>query len=363
LSLRPKQWVADLEACYHGGMGYAELKHLGINPDEVLDFSVCLNPFMPPPQLKKALGDVAIGQYPDSEATGLKERLSAELSVPEENILVGSGTTELIRLIALAYLREDDRVLIPEPTYGEYELASRMVGAQVVKHRLRVADNFALRMEEVAWLMRGHCPRAVFICNPNNPTGRYLSQPDILTLVDAIGDGLLIIDEAYVAFVEASWPSTSLISRDNVVILRSMTKDYVLAGLRLGYAVAHREIIANLRRVCPPWNVNIVAQKMGALVLEDRSSLEQSKGRIKEAKEFLVKELSRLGFAPLPSDTHFFLVEVGEAGKFRNALLERGIIVRDCTSFGLPEYVRIAARTMPECQRLVAAIEGICRTK
>jgi histidinol-phosphate aminotransferase len=228
---------------------------------------------------------------------------------------------------------------------------------------MEAEDKFTPRIEEIAELIKERRPRAVFLCNPNNPTGSYLSRPDIEALVDAAGDGMIVIDEAYVAFVEEGWSSNELISRDNVVILRSMTKDYALAGLRLGYALAHREIISSLRRVCPPWNVNVVAQKIGSIVLEDDEYLEQSKSKIREVKKLLVDELSRLGFAPLPSETHFFLVKVGEADKFRSALLKEGILVRDCASFGLPEYVRIAPRTMPECRRLITAIESAFKPK
>ena len=144
-----------------------------------------------------------------------------------------------------------------------------------------------------------------------------------------------------------------------MVILRSMTKEYGLAGLRLGYTIASQEITDNLRRVCPPWNVNAVAQKIGAEVLADVDYLEQSKQKINEAKQFLIEELSRLGFQPLPSDAHYFLVKVGDARAFRTALLKRGIQVRDGTSFGLPEYVRIGPRTMPECQRLITTINEL----
>ena len=150
-----------------------------------------------------------------------------------------------------------------------------------------------------------------------------------------------------------------LISQGNVVILRSMTKDYALSGLRLGYAVASQEIINSLHRVRPPWNVNVIAQKAGVIALEDTDYLAQSKKKIKEAKQFLLDELHRLSFQPLPSDTNFFLVRVGDAKSFRTALLKQDIVVRDCTSFGLPEYVRIAPRTMPECQKLIAAIQAL----
>ena len=138
-----------------------------------------------------------------------------------------------------------------------------------------------------------------------------------------------------------------------------MTKDYALAGLRLGYVIANQEIIQNLRKVCPPWNVNVVAQKAGVIALKDTEYLKRCESKIRQAKQFLIDELSQIGFTLVPSKTNFFLVKVGDGKSFRNALLGHGIMVRDCASFGLPEYVRIAPRTMPECQKLMAAIDSI----
>ncbi len=361
MPLRPRPEIENLPVQYHGGMNYAEPKAMGLSPESVLDFSVCTNPFMPPPRIKEMrLGDMAVGQYPDSEATELKQRLSEISGMPAANILVGSGTTELIRLVVLTYFGKGDRVLILEPTYGEYEIASEVAGAELIKQKMRVEDNFMPKLEEIVGVIKEQRPRGVFICNPNNPTGKYLLRPDIEKLLEAIGgDGLLVLDEAYVAFVGKSWPSEGLISKGNVVILRSMTKDYALAGLRLGYAMANQNIVDCLRRVCLPWNVNAVAQKVGAMVLEDASYLEQSKKKIRKAKDFLIAELSRLGLTSIPSEAHYFLVKVGNAREFRTALLKQGILVRDCTSFGLPEYIRIAPRTMPECRQLINAIRSL----
>lgn len=359
MSLRPKRDIAGLETCPHGGINHTEMQALGLSPDEVLDFSVSANPFMPPPGIREILGTIAIEQYPDSEATELRRELSAHLGVPAENILAGSGTTELIRLIAMTYFRKGAPILLLEPTYGEYEVACRLAGARLLRLRGKEENNFAPKIEDVTRLIRERAPGAAFICNPNNPTGKHLSRRDIEIVLEAVGKGLFILDEAYIAFVAERWNSLDLRARDNVIILRSMTKDYGLCGLRLGYAVAHRDIVDSLRRVRPPWNVNIVAQKVGMAVLNNADYLEQSRLKINEAKQFLTSELFRLGFKVLPSDANYFLVRVGSARKFRSALLKKGMLVRDGTSFGLPEYVRIAPRTIPECHKLVSTIRSI----
>lgn len=357
MSLSPRPEVKGLKTCLHGGLNWTELKYLELDPEKVLDFSVCSNPFMPPSGLKEIFNTVAIGRYPDSEATEFRQCLSAKLGVAADNMLAGSGAVELIRLIALTYFGRGDSVLILEPTFGECEVACQIVGAKVFKQWARAEEGFELKVGETVDLIRQRRPKGIFICNPNNPTGQYLSRTEVEMILSTCSNSLLILDEAYIAFVNGSWSSINLISRSNVVIVRSMTKDYALAGLRLGYAVASREIIGSLRRILPPWNVNVMAQKAGVSVLEDSSYLERCKRKIGQAKQFLTGELCRIGFTVVPSKTNFFLVRVGDAKAFRTALLRHSILVRDCTSFGLPEYVRIAPRTMPECRRLIAAIQ------
>lgn len=359
MSLHPRPEVENLEICPHGGLNHAELRTMGLAPDEVLDFSVCSNPFPPPLGVREILNTVAINRYPDSEATEFRQRLSERLAIARDNILAGSGAVELIRLIALAYFRRGDSVLILEPTFGEYEVACRIAGAEVLKQWVSLDESSTPRIEKTVNLIRQHHPRGIFICNPNNPVGQYLSQQEIEMILDTLRDGLLILDEAYIAFMDESWSSIDLISRGNVVVVRSMTKDYALAGLRLGYAIANQEIISALRRVCPPWNVNVVAQKAGVIALDDKGYLERCRREIKQAKQFLTGELCRIGFTPVPSKVNFFLVRVGDARQFRIALLKHGILVRDCSSFGLPEYIRIATRTMSECQKLITTIQTL----
>ena len=362
MSLRPKPEIENVEPGTHGGIDYAELASLGIDPKTVLDFSVCINPFMPPPGIDKAFKDMAIDQYPDSESTEFRQRLSEKLEISVENIIAGNGTTELIRIAVLTYFKREDPVLILEPTYGDYEVACNIVGARLIKQYAAASDNFTPNIEETINLIKQHRPRGVFICNPNNPTGRYLSRKDIEAILDTLMDGLLILDEAYLNFVEDKWSSIYLSARDNIVILRSLTKDFALAGIRIAYAIANREIISSMRRVCPPWNVNIIAQKIGAMVLDNEDYLEQTRKQIEEAKKYLMDSLSQRGYPVMPSDANFFLVQAGDAGKLRSALLTHGILVRDCTSFGLPEYIRLAPRTIPECQRLINAIDAILKS-
>ncbi len=343
----------------HGGPKQAELESFGLTPNDVIDFSVCSNPFAPPPEVKKAADKIVVNRYPDSESTELRECLSEKLSVPADNILAGSGAMEIIRLISLAYFRPGDSVLILEPTFGEYRVSCQIMGAEVISQWGEEKVNFCHQIEETTGLIKNYRPRAVFICNPNNPTGKYHSQQEIEAVLDASNETLVILDEAYVNFVDNIWPSLDLIERNNLVIIRSMTKDHALTGLRLGYAVAHTEIIESLRLVRPPWNINAVAQEVGKIILNGDDYLNSSRKKIRKTKQFLIGELGRLGFDMVPSDTNYFLFKVANSRDFRTALLKKGIMVRDCTSFGLPDYIRIAARTMPECKKLIEAIEKI----
>jgi histidinol-phosphate aminotransferase len=357
--LRHRQAIDKLTNCTHGGIDYAELEILGISPERIIDFSVSINPFGPPPGIGEALTNPLIEHYPDSEASELRQALAIKLNTSPSNIIVGSGSTELIRLVSAAYFEPDDLVLIPQPTYGEYEIASRLANAKIIKRPVLKEPDFRLNVSEIAKLLRKHQPKAVFICNPNNPTGQYISREEVIYIMSNAQDSLIVLDEAYIAFTENVWESIDLIDHGNLIVLRSMTKDYALAGLRLGYAIAAEPIIAILKRVSPPWNVNAVAQKAGIIALNAGKYLEECTNKTREAKSFLMKELECLGLLPLPSQTNFFLVRAGNAAAFRQTLLKEGILVRDCTSFGLPQYIRLAPLALPECRKLIKAIKDI----
>jgi len=362
LPLRPRHGIDSLKTGAHGGFIHRELAELGLKPEDVLDFSVSTNPFMPPPGLDNVLAACAVQRYPDSRCTALAQKLADRLSGRPENILVAAGTTELIRLAAGAYFRRGDTVLIIEPTYGEYEPAVRLAGARPLKHRVREETMFSPDAAVIRDLIANLRPRAVFLCNPNNPTGVLYSRKDIEGMVDVLGDTLLLLDAAYMPFTcKGGWSSLDLIDRANVVVMRSMTKDYGLPGLRLGYAVARLEIIETLRIVLPPWNVNAPAQEAGLFVLDRDDYLEQTLCQLNEAKDYLVRELTRLGFTVCPSEASFFLVRVGHAAEFRLSLLKKGLMVRDCASFGLPAYVRLAPRSLPDCEKLVAAMAAVMK--
>jgi histidinol-phosphate/aromatic aminotransferase/cobyric acid decarboxylase-like protein len=193
------------------------------------------------------------------------------------------------------------------------------------------------------------------LCNPNNPTGAVLPAEVIAVWARQYARTLFVVDEAYLPFA-SSLGSVLAFAGENVLVLRSMTKDFGLAGLRLGYAISDERVIALLRRVQPPWSVNALAQAAGVAALGDSAYRHRSLERLAQAKQELATGLARLGWPPVASATHFFLVRVGDGGVFRQALLRRGVLVRDCASFGLPAHIRIAARRPEENERLLAAV-------
>jgi histidinol-phosphate aminotransferase len=339
----------------HGGFDYAELQRLGLGPDDVLDFSVNGNPFGPPPEVRGIWARVAVDRYPDRGCLALRAALAERNSCAVGQVWVGNGSSELIWLLGLAYLQTGDSVLVAGPTYGEYAVVGKMMQARVEIFVARQEDGFRPSVGALEGMLRDVRPRLTFLCNPNNPTGVYLDRSTTESLVAANPDGLLVLDEAYAAFVADRWDATPLLETGRVAVLRSMTKDYALTGLRLGYLLACAEIVEAVWRVQPPWSVNAVAQAAGLAALRAGAYLQDTLAKTRQAALELRQALSALGLRVRPSDTHFFLVEVDDAAKTRTELLRRGILVRDCASFGLPSFVRVAARRPQENRRLIAA--------
>lgn len=336
----------------HGALDFGELERLGIDPQAVLDFSVNSNPYGPPPGLREALNNVALERYPDREALALRRALAAHIGVEPNSVVAGNGTAELILALGLAFLRPNDRVVIAGPTFGEYERACRLAGAQVVQVDARAQDAFA---PNPALLVEALVDaRMLFVCRPNNPTGALLELDALAGWAKRFPRCLFVVDEAYLAFARGCQSALSL-NAENVLVLRSMTKDYALAGLRLGYAVAEAELCAAVTRVLPPWNVNALAQAAGVAVLNDTTFL-RTLDSLAGDSAHLVRDLTALGYQPCPSAVHYFVMDVGNGAAFRSKLLGRGILVRDCASFGLPAYVRIAAKRPFENERLLAAL-------
>lgn len=345
----------------HGGLNVAELKALGLRPHEVVDFSASINPLGVSPRVAEAIRTVDLSAYPDPECTELRDALSSHLGVPPDGILVGNGSTELIHLVASARLRRGDAAAVFVPTFGEYEAACRLQQVEPLLIRAAPDREFVWDLAGVKRLLAELQPAAAFVCNPNNPTGTYLQQSEVEACARAVGDsGLLVVDEAYASFVDGRWDPAPLLEAGNVALVRSMTKDHGLPGLRLGYMVAPIRIVREARRFQHTWSVNAVAQAAGVAALDDPEHAEEGRRVVQAAREYLVGELRGLGLACTPPSANFVLVEVGDAAGLRLELLTRhGVCVRDCTSFGLPGHIRIGVRGMQDSRRLIDALREV----
>ena len=252
------------------------------------------------------------------------------------------------------------KCLIFEPTFGEYEAAASLAGATIRRVRAPESDGFRWSIESAERIIKRTRPDIVFLCNPNNPTGLYLDCEDVERVRTAVGpDGLLVLDDAYVPLSENRWDSARFLESRNVAILRSMTKDHALAGIRLGYKLAPPELIEDLSCYQPAWSVNAVAQAAGLAALEDEAHIEVAREVVRMSKSYFCEQFTSMGLEFTPSATNFLAVKVGDAARIRTELLWKGIAVRDCASFGLPEHIRIAVRQQEECARLVEALRQV----
>ncbi len=353
----PRPEIQRLSPVHHGSLNFSELEEMGLSPGGMVDFSVNSNPYGPVPGVIEALRDVQIERYPDPESLALRRALAAHHAVPPEHILPGNGSLDLLWMLALSYLDAGNRVLILTPTFGEYARAAQMMGAAVDTQRATEPDGFKPDIEKISHRLLEADYKIVFICNPNNPTGKHIPRDQISSWVERHPGTIFVIDEAYIGFTTDLRSAISL-SYPNLLVLRSMTKDHALAGLRLGYAVAPPAMIKTLTKVRAPWNVNACAQEAGLASLLDVDIIQDQIQRLLQEKKSLVTGLRDLGYKILESRTHFFLMRVGNAAGFRETLLQSGLQVRDCSSFGLPRHVRISTRSSQANQRLLDAIRN-----
>ncbi len=356
--MKARAEIYTLPEVHHGAPDFEELEKIGIRPDQMLDFSVNSNPFGPSPHVAPALQNIVLSRYPDRDALQLRRQLAEHHQTSIDHVLVGNGSAELLLLTALTFISGKKPVLICGPTFGEYQKFALLMGAPISEYRAEPGHQFIPDSTRIDQILSGREHNLVFLCTPNNPTGQILSLKNIHKLAQKHKNTLLVIDEAYISFshnLETAFDP----GLENLLIMRSMTKDYSLASLRLGYALGHKNTIDLISSVRPPWNVNAYAQAAGIAALNDQDYLTNTLQKTWEAKHQLLENLMELGLSPIPSRTHFFLIPVGNAAEIRSKLLKEKIQVRDCTSFGLPDMIRIATLRPKQNQVLINALKKI----
>jgi histidinol-phosphate aminotransferase len=363
--------VATLPPAIHGARDYSELESLALNPADIIDFSTNTNPYGPHPTVlqavRRAISTPALAHYPDRDCLALRAAIATADNVPVDWILPGNGVNQLIHLTALAFIRPGSRHLVLSPTFSEYARAIHLMGGVIYEHRPAASSpNLYLGVEEIAATIQRIQPDAIWICNPNNPTGQHWTVAELARLRACVPDDetLWIIDESYRHFVGDVEQTVSLLGQrgDNLILFRSLTKDYSLAGLRLGYALAPPPLIRALRAVQPSWSVNSLAQIAGIATLQEEiiAWRRQSLAQLHQHAADLWAGLTGQGLTVLPTTTTFALVAVDDAPTFRHRLLtHHNLLVRDCSSFGLPGHVRIAARQPGDNERLLAGIGAL----
>ncbi len=359
-----------LKQCVHGGEVWDVAKKNGLAVDDLVDFSSSINPLGPSPRAIEAIRNCfdQLPLYPDSNSTILREAIAKHFGcIGSDNVVVGNGSTELIYLFAEVFLGKGDVALMAAPSFGEYTSAVLRSGGRPKLIKLRkdfqVDPNDFVKSMTVA--------KAVFLCNPNNPTSLLIPNNTLAQIVEKALDEnvVLFLDEDFIEFVE-NGNANSLVSAldkyPNIFVLRTFTKFYGLTGLRIGYGIAGKETIDLFSRAKMPWNVNSLAQAAAVASLADEDHSRKTLEVVNKEKKFLSHKLVEIrDLKVFPADTNFFFLDLRNTGlkasEFRAKMIKYGILVRDCSSFtGLDEfYVRVAVKTRTENERLIEAFRRV----
>ena len=349
----------------HGGNPLDDLARLNLPEREIIDFSVNLNPLGIPEVISKNWGSLidAVMDYPDIEGKGIVDFYAYKTGVQASEFLAGNGSTELIYLIprALGF----KKVLIPTPSFHDYERASVLSGAEVIRFPLNPENIFSFPPESELINALDKAD-AMFAGRPNNPTAGMFSKDIIIKLAIQFPEKYFIIDEAFIQFVD-DWKEESLISSErlpNILVIHSFTKFYAIAGLRMGGVTGHRDTIDKLKQNKEPWSVNGIADKAALLLMDCEKYEKDTIKYLNNERERVFKELIRIdGIDPFPSSANFFLCrwkKTGDLDDLIRYLLKNGIYIRDCRNFsGLEDnYFRFGIRSVKENNLLLSLLSS-----
>jgi histidinol-phosphate aminotransferase len=300
------------------------------------------NPLGPSPKAVEAVKKFSqnLNRYPDSSGYELTEKISSKFNINFENIVLGNGSDDIIALLCKAFVNETKNVIMPDPGFLMYEISTRSEGGVPVKVPLK---NLCLDLDKMAELCNENTA-IVFITNPNNPTGSFIPKEKLEEFLNKIPPNVIVAsDEAYMEFSSSYYRSWELIEKyENLISMRTFSKAYGLAGLRIGYGVMSVSIAEILNRIRQPFNTSLLAQKAAISALDDDEFLLKTRSLITNERKRLSKEIEGLGLTPFKSDANFILVDLKKsADEVYEKLLKKGVIARSMSSYGYPEYLRI----------------------
>ena len=367
--MRLRKSIIELKTSTHGGKFWQYKKNPSAQAMEIIDFSASINPIGPPESvievIKRNLHNLS--HYPDSHSTELKKELAKIHNLHEENLIVGNGSNELIRLFAETFFEEGDEVIIPIPTFDEYTVATEFMGALPIFVELK-PPNFTVNSNDIIAKITDKT-KGIFLCNPNNPTSKLMPPDELQSIVEKANEKqvLVFLDEVFIDTTEKGVSYAIRVTQHtNVFIIHSLTKIFAVPGLRVGYGLGSKELISFMSRAKLEWNVNYLAQVAAIAALKDISYIEKAKELFYKQKRFLFENLSKIrGLKTELPDANYFFVDVSGTGltgtRLEKELRDFGILVRNCSSFKPlgDNYIRIGIRTEKENKRLLDALNQI----
>jgi histidinol-phosphate aminotransferase len=334
-------------------------------PSGVVKLSSNENPLGPSPLALAAIQAAAtnVNRYPDAGALALRQGLAARFDITPEMVACTNGSDEMVFLLCLGFLREGDTAVMAHGSFISYYMRTIEMGARAVRVPLH---DYTHDLDAMAGAVDEHT-RLLFVCNPNNPTGTTNGAAEVARLIERVPeDVLIVVDEAYIEFVErADYPDLLAdlrAGRRNIVLLRTFAKIYGLAGLRVGYAFGHPDVIGYLERARPTFNVNALGQIAALAALEDEEHVARSRAHAVASRALFTRELRALGLQPIPSETNFVAVAVGDDSAVTTALMDHGFTVTPLSGWGMPGYIRISFGADDENARFFAALRDVLNT-
>ncbi len=347
-------------AVYEAGRGIEEVaRELDLDPDSLVKLASNENPLGPSPAAVEAIRENAarVHSYPKSSHTDLTAELAAPWDLSPNQVWLANGGDGAIDYLSRAMLEPDDRVLVPEPGFAYYGMSARYHHGEVTTYPVSKAEAFTQEAEKILADYAGQ--RIVYLTSPHNPTGSEASLSEIEELAERTDeDTLIVVDEAYGEFSGRPSAVELVDRRDDVAVLRTLSKVYGLAGLRVGYALVPEAWADAYARVNTPFAASEIACRAGLAALSDAEHVERSIEVARESRRLIYE---RLDAPTWESAGNFVLAEVGDASAVANRLQERGVIVRDCTSFGLPDCIRITCGTEEETRRAITECNEVLR--